>query len=147
MNMPGFAVVGLHESIGFTPVTNIILDMGFRFDEIWIFGEPQTPWENKLWKTVAPIVTWIPVDKIHRIARNKEQNQAMSHHLDESPEWYSELQRVLLDYDMPESVSTSIRSAMEDWDMQQAELRTSTRQAQAEDYWDAQMESIRARRI
>lgn len=63
----GFAVVGRHASLGYTPVTNPDLSRGFRFEEMWIFGTPRTSREMDLWHAVAPIAAWIPEGMVHRI--------------------------------------------------------------------------------
>jgi hypothetical protein len=63
----GFAVVGRHASLGFTAVTNPDLSRGFRFEEMWIFGEPRNDREMALWRAVAPILSWIPEGMVHRI--------------------------------------------------------------------------------
>lgn len=63
----GFAVVGLHASLGFTPVTNPRLSAAFRFQALWIFGNPTTPREQELARAVAPLLVWVPKDKVHRI--------------------------------------------------------------------------------
>ena len=63
----GFAVVGRHASLGYTPVTNPDLSRGFRFEELWIFGTPRTSREMDLWHAVAPIAAWIPAGMVHRI--------------------------------------------------------------------------------
>lgn len=64
---PGFAVVGLHASLGYTPVTNPLLARGFRFEEIWIFGHPRTFPESELSQAVARIVAQLPAGMVHRI--------------------------------------------------------------------------------
>lgn len=67
----GFAVVGRHASLGYTPVTNPDLSRRFRFEEIWIFGTPRTSREMDLWQAVAPIAAWISDGMVHRIPNEK----------------------------------------------------------------------------
>jgi hypothetical protein len=67
----GFAVVGRHASLGYTAVTNPDLSRGFRFEEMWIFGEPRNDREMALWRAVAPILTWIPEGMVHRIPNSQ----------------------------------------------------------------------------
>jgi hypothetical protein len=83
----GFAVVGRHASLGYTAVTNPDLSRGFRFEEVWIFGEPRTEREMALWRAVAPILTWVPEDMVHRIpnAKNAADPAAQPQPNDEQP--------------------------------------------------------------
>ncbi|MFT3989967.1 MAG: hypothetical protein QM680_01020 [Luteolibacter sp.] len=76
----GFAVVARHASLGFTAVTNPSLHRSFRFEEIWIFGEPSDETERDLWKAVAPVILWIPEDKVHRIS-NAHDRQSLTYQI------------------------------------------------------------------
>ena len=72
----GFAVVARHASLGFTPVTNPCLARGFRFDEVWIFGEAQTLNDKELWRAVEPIIATMPSETIHRIPNVEDTREA-----------------------------------------------------------------------
>ena len=67
----GFAVMGLHPALGYTPITNSLLSAGMRFDALWIFGNPTTPREQELARAVAPLLVWVPKDKVHRIPSSR----------------------------------------------------------------------------